>query len=657
MNNNLRIRHGSDFFAALMLVVILFVPAFRDTAWADDWQYITITKQPKDVTVKAGQNASFYVIADGSGDITFQWESRKDANSPWTKSAQPGAKTNILSVDAVGGLSGWQFRCTIRTSKEYKTTDVATLTVLPAVTKQPADAYAPAGSTAKFTVTASGKANLTYQWQSRKDSNSAWSNSGQSGAKTQTLSVAVLEGLNRWQFRCVVTDGNGNKTYSDPAVLLTKFGIIHQPMDKKARAGTQGYFTISAVGKGTLKYQWQSRKNSSSAWSNSGQTGAKTSQLCVSVIGGLNGWQFRCIVTDASGKSVTSNVATLTVVPDITKQPQSVYTIVGSSGKFTIEASGKANLTYQWQSRKNPQSSFSNSGLTGAKTATLSVPGLAGLNGWQFRCVVTDGNGQTVLSNTVSMHVLDEVPITIAYFPNATFREYVSGFDKDKNEILSLAELREVKRIDVFNKSIADLKGIEFFTQLESLYCSQNNLRELDLSRNTKLKWLDCAFNRLTDFDPSPLSELNYLDVAHNPIGKLDIGNNKALEILCCDGCQLTTLDVKKNTNLRELFCADNAIKVLDLSKNTALIELGFYNTLLTSLNLSANTNLLYLSCNGNALESLDLSKNTKLVELVCNDNPLTVLDLRKNTELMTIHCDKDDQLIGVGSGVTIYRE
>ncbi|MBP5463448.1 MAG: hypothetical protein J6Y20_15180, partial [Lachnospiraceae bacterium] len=79
-----------------------------------------------------------------------------------------------------------------------------------------------AGTKAKFTVVATGKSTLTYQWQFRKNSSCEWANSGQSGNKTATLSVAATKGLNGYQFRCIVTDGNGRKTYSSIVTLTVK---------------------------------------------------------------------------------------------------------------------------------------------------------------------------------------------------------------------------------------------------------------------------------------------------------------------------------------------------------------------------------------------------------------------------------------------------
>ena len=263
------------------------------------------------------------------------------------------------------------------------------------IAKQPANARVTVGDVAKFQVELKETGTFTYQWQSRKNASSAWTNSGQSGAKTATLKVATTAGLHGWQFRCIVTDKNGRKATSDAATLKLVPKITTQPKNTRAQVGNVATFTVAAQGKATLKYQWQSRKNASSAWSNSGQPGAKTATLKVTATAGLNGWQFRCVVTDGNGQSWGSGVATLTVVPKFTTQPKSVSAASGSTVKFTAAAIGQAPLSYQWQSRKDASSAWSNSGQPGAKTATLSVTATAGLSGWQFRCVVTDANGKS----------------------------------------------------------------------------------------------------------------------------------------------------------------------------------------------------------------------------------------------------------------------
>ena len=101
--------------------------------------------------------------------------------------------------------------------------------------------------------------------------------------------------------------------------------------------------------------------------------------------------QYRCRITDANGKTITSSAVTLTITPKITAQPKSTSAAAGTTARFSVTATG-AGLTYQWQ-YKYPDGSWTNSGYSSAKTATLSVPVLAKYNGIKYRCIITDANG------------------------------------------------------------------------------------------------------------------------------------------------------------------------------------------------------------------------------------------------------------------------
>ncbi len=367
---------------------------------------IKITQQPTDASAAVGSTAKFSVVAESTDSLTYQWQSRKGYPDEWVNSGQSGAKSSTLSVNTTAGLDGWQFRCLIRDTKgNQECTTAVTLNVNLSIVTQPKNAKVPVGDIAEFTVAAAGKASLSYQWQSRKDSSSAWSNSGQQGAKTATLKVKTSAGLHGWQFRCVVTDGNGKQKASNAAKLSVVPKFTTNPKSVYAAAGSTAKFTVAATGKAPLSYQWQSRKDASSAWTNSGQQGAKTATLSVAATNGLNGWQFRCVVTDENGMSWGSGVATLYTQLSIRTQPKNTTTSKGSKVQLTIEAYGKASLSYQWQSRKNSSSEWTNSALPGAKTATLDVTATAGLNGYQFRCIVTDGNGKKLPSKEATLTV------------------------------------------------------------------------------------------------------------------------------------------------------------------------------------------------------------------------------------------------------------
>ncbi|MBO4477405.1 MAG: immunoglobulin domain-containing protein [Lachnospiraceae bacterium] len=363
--------------------------------------------QPKDPELNAGEEAHLFLGATGANPLSYQWQSRKNASYEWTNSAIAGAKTNYLSFPVTAGFDGWQFRCIVTDGNGKKLISrTISLSVCPiAVPKIKVHNSVRVGETATFEVTAEGPGTLKYQWQSRKNESAPWSNSAQSGAKTAKLSVVATAGLNGWQFRCLITDGKGNTRDTLVLTLFVSPRISSNPANVSVTVGEKATFSVVADGKEPLKYQWQSRKDDSASWANSAMSGAKTPTLTVPATAGLNGWQFRCLVTDGNGRVSYSSEAKLTIIPEITKQPKSKTVSAGKKATFTVEATGVGPLRYQWQSRKDSSASWTNSAQSGAKTSTLTVATTAGLNGWQFRCIVKDANGKTVKTKTVTLTV------------------------------------------------------------------------------------------------------------------------------------------------------------------------------------------------------------------------------------------------------------
>ena len=148
-------------------------------------------------------------------------------------------------------------------------------------------------------------------------------------------------------------------------------------------------------------------------------------------------------------------------------------------------------------------------------------------------------------------------------FPDEAFWSYLLKYvDKNRNGTLSQEERYAVKVIDVDKKNIHSLKGIEFFPNLKKLYCSENQLTELDVSQNKELEYLDCVGNQLTELDVSQNPALKDLYCSENQLTELDVRSNTALERLFCQKNQLTSLDVSQNTNLARLSCSNNKIDI-----------------------------------------------------------------------------------------------
>ena len=277
--------------------------------------------------------------------------------------------------------------------------------LMPVITEQPENASALAGTTATFTITAAGNEPFTYQWQYRKNNEDTWKASAQSGNKTATLSVAATNGIDGYQFRCVVMDCLKQQICSEPATLRISPKITSQPKDTSVIAGSTATFTVTATGEGTLTYQWQYRKNDTDTWKASAQSGNKTATLSVATTNGLDGYQFRCVITDGNKQKTYTKAATLTISPRITSQPKDASAPAGSTATFSVTATGTGTLTYLWQFRKNESASWTTSGQSGYKTATLSVATTNGLDGYQFRCIVKDGNRVQTVSNAATLTV------------------------------------------------------------------------------------------------------------------------------------------------------------------------------------------------------------------------------------------------------------
>ena len=134
------------------------------------------------------------------------------------------------------------------------TSSTATLTVntAPSITQQPVSQVACDGTQVTFSVTAGGTTPLSYQW--RKNLINI------PGATLDTFTIPAVSVADEGDYDIVVTNLCGSVT-SVTAVLTIDVApsITQQPITQNACESTTVIFTVSAIGQGTLSYQW--RKN------------------------------------------------------------------------------------------------------------------------------------------------------------------------------------------------------------------------------------------------------------------------------------------------------------------------------------------------------------------------------------------------------------
>ena len=181
----------------------------------------SLTVQPVNVTVTAGQTATFSVSASGTAPLSYQW--RKNTTNisgataasyttPATTAPDNGAKFDVVVSNGAGSATSNQAILTVNAAP-----------VAPTITTQPANQTVTAGQTATFSVVASGTAPLTYQWQKN--------GSAISGATATSYTTPVTTTADSGElFRVVVSNSAGSVT-SNSATLTVSPGTGNSTVD------------------------------------------------------------------------------------------------------------------------------------------------------------------------------------------------------------------------------------------------------------------------------------------------------------------------------------------------------------------------------------------------------------------------------------------
>jgi hypothetical protein len=177
------------------------------------------------------------------------------------------------------------------------------------------------------------------------------------------------------------------------------------------------------------------------------------------------------------------------------------------------------------------------------------------------------------------------------------------------------------------SSNITSLAGIQHFTSLDSITVSNNQITELDLSKNTELRSLDVRNNNLTKLDISNNPQLSWLNISNNLMTSPD-------DIIGWTGSTLTFLPQREIVDITADFTCSNFRAVVRnatgipapnpiFKHNVDSIRyLDVFNRNVTSLaGIQHFTELRFLVVSNNRLTSLNLSSNTQLQRLFAYNN------------------------------------
>ena len=298
-----------------------------------------IVTQPADYEVEVGGTATFTVEA--TGVASYQWQYQASATGSWFNTSSTGATTDTITVGCTAARYKYSYRCVL-TGNDGSTLITDEVKMIEPVVEvfeivaQPIDYEVEVGETATFTVEATGVA--SYQWQYKRSSTASWANTSSTGATTETITVECNTTRYNYSYRCVLTGNDGTTLITD-AVKMVKpqaFEIVTQPVDCEVAVGGTATFTVEATS--VVSYQWQYKRSSTAAWSNTSSTGATTDTITVECNTTRYNYLYRCVLTGKDGTTLITDEVKM-VNPNIVldgvtyqKLDESTVTVVSYTG-------------------------------------------------------------------------------------------------------------------------------------------------------------------------------------------------------------------------------------------------------------------------------------------------------------------------------------
>lgn len=197
--------------------------------------------------------------------------------------------------------------------------------------------------------------------------------------------------------------------------------------------------------------------------------------------------------------------------------------------------------------------------------------------------------------------------------------------DTNGDQEIQVSEALNISKLFIPGQTgnmIADLTGINQFTNLKSLSAFSNALTNLQISGLSNLEVIHVANNNLTALSIDNLSSLQNLTIANNQLTNFSVINTPNLQTLSCSGNQLVSVDISNFPNLMTLECNNNLITTLILNNNNNLLNISATNNKLTAISLEEAPNLVNLYINNNLFTTIDAGQLTKLGNFNFSNNP-----------------------------------
>ncbi|MBI2927643.1 MAG: immunoglobulin domain-containing protein [Verrucomicrobia bacterium] len=367
-----------------------------------------ITAQPQDQTIIEDGTASFSVRATGTAPLSFQW--LKDGNKLSDDLRISGAGTAMLTIARAQPSDVGKYSVLVSNRYGSAPSEAAVLAVglPPVITAQPQDQTVAEGSTASFSVKATGTAPLSFQWL--KDGNKVSDDLRVSGAMTAVLTISRVQSSDVGKYSVLVSNPFGSIP-SEVALLALGQSptITSHPQDQTVAEGEIANFAVGAEGTAPLSYQWL--KDGNKLGDDLRIRGANTALLTISKVQPSDEAKYSVQVRNPFGE-LLSKVAVLFLgrPPTITAQPEGQTEAPGGTATFKLAATGTAPLSFQW--RKDGSDLRDSARIAGATTATLTISDLQASDAGLYTVAVSNPfGGRTSVAAALVLQTTQELTL------------------------------------------------------------------------------------------------------------------------------------------------------------------------------------------------------------------------------------------------------
>ncbi len=367
------------------------------TPGASSGSSLAITQQPASAAFRKNQKVAVSFTASGDG-LRYKWYYKDRTGSKFKTSSN---KTNTYSTTMTSARNGRQIYCVV-TDKYGNKVQTETVTISMetsgnplTITQQPASATFRKNQKVAVSFAASGDG-LRYKWYYKDRTGKKFKASSN---KTNTYSTTMTSARNGRQIYCVVTDEYGNQVQTETVTIsmeIGKLSITQQPVSAVVRRNTTVSVSVAASGDG-LRYRWYYKDKTGTKFKSSSK---KTNTYKIKLTDARDGRQLYCIVTDEYGNQVQTETVTISMSDlRITRQPKTVTARAGKTASVWMTAGG-LGVSYQWYYKRTDMSEFAPAPAT---SSAYEFTMERALNKCKVYCVVTDQNGNTAQTKTVTI--------------------------------------------------------------------------------------------------------------------------------------------------------------------------------------------------------------------------------------------------------------